>query len=153
MNDSGLYLIVRKILDAKSKKKADDYINEYVGNDYLKISRELADRVSYHRTKDQNRLYWEWVGQVASFQGETKEDIHREAKLSIGCPILFRDGEKFAAFYRRVVAPLPRELRLEAMDYIDVSSVMTTKQFSEFADQFEKTWRARGVDLTIPEAA
>ena len=151
MKDAGFIQIVKALLAHKSRKQALAYIEENVGADYRLLSAQLAHRIEYKRTTDQNALYWLWVAEVAAHQGETKEETHREAKLSIGCPILFRDNEKFAAFYRRVIAPLDRELRLEAMDFVDVSSVMTTRQFAEFADEFEKKWRMRGVRLTMPE--
>lgn len=152
MTDAGFIQIVKRLLAVKSRKEALE-VCDNSGADYRDLSQQLAHRIEYKRTSDQNALYWEWVSQVANHQGETKEDTHREAKLSLGCPILFRDNEKFADFYRRIIAPLPREDRLAAMDFIDVSSVMTTRQMTEFMDEFEKKWRMRGVRLTMPEMA
>lgn len=151
MTDGAFIEIVKRLLAQRTAKGRDDVLAT-VGKDYLDLSKQLADRMTFKRTNDQNRLLWEWITQVAKHQGETKEDVHRESKLSIGCPILFRDNEGFAEFYRRVLAPQDRADRLKAMDFIDVSSVMTTKQMVEFMDEFEKKWRMRGVPLTIPEA-
>ena len=159
MKDAGFIQIVQRLLAVKSRKEALE-VCANTGADYRPLSEQLAHRIEYKRTKDQNALYWEWASQVADHQGETKEDVHREAKLSIGCPILYRDDEKFAAMYRQIIAPLPRDsedeeemTRLKMMDWFEVSSIMTTRQFVEFADEFEKKWRMRGVRLTIPEAA
>ena len=44
-----------------------------------------------------------------------------------------------------------RDKRLKAMDFIDVSSILSTKQMSEFMTEFETKWRSEGVALTIPE--
>ena len=150
MKDAGFIEIVKRLLVQKTRKQALEVVSN-VGDEYRDLSERLANRIEYKRTTDQNALYWEWVSEVSKHQGETKEETHREAKLSIGCPILFRDNEKFAAFYRRIIAPLDRELRLEAMDFVDVSSVMTTRQFTEFMGEFEKKWRMRGARLTMPE--
>lgn len=152
MTDAGFVEIVKRLLAQNTRKGAREVVAS-IGGDYRELSERLAERMTFDRTNDQNALLWKWNAEVAKHQGETKEDVHRESKLSIGCPILFRDNEEFAAFYRRVLAPQDRAERLKAMDFIDVSSVMTTKQMSEFMDEFEKKWRLRGVPLTIPEAA
>ena len=96
--DSGLYFLVRKLLNAKTATEAREYIDQYVGDEYLSIARELVARVIYKRTTDQNSLYWRWVSEVGQYTGQTKQEVHREAKLALGCPILFRDNQGFAEF-------------------------------------------------------
>lgn len=160
MTDAGFIQIVKRLLAVKSRKEALE-VCDNSGADYRDLSQQLAHRIEYKRTDDQNSLYWKWAGEVAKNQGETKEDTHREAKLSIGCPILCRDSEDFLTMYRQIIAPLPRGpsddekemTRLKMMDWVDVSSVMTTRQMVEFMDEFEKKWRMRGVRLTMPEMA
>lgn len=152
MNDAGFIEIVKRLLLQKTRREAKTVLAS-VGSAYAGLTAQLIERMHFDRTLDQNALHWTWCGEVAKHRGETKEDVHREAKLSIGCPILYRDNEKFAAFYRNTLAPRDRDARLAAMDFIDVTSVMTTKQMTEFMDEFERTWRVRGVQLTIPHEA
>ena len=124
-----------------------------VGADYSELFDRLVKRVSFKRTLDQNSLYWKWISEIARHNGDTKEEVERRLKLSHGCKILCRDNAKFLAFCQKTLKTLPYDEMLEAMDYLNVSSIMTTKQMNEYLNEIEATYRQRGVALTVPEAA
>ena len=50
----------------------------------------------------------------------------------IGCKILYLESDEFVKTFDKVIRPLPQEIRLEAMDLISVSSIMTVKQCKSF---------------------
>lgn len=152
-NDSGLYFILRKLLGAKTKKEADAYINEYVSEDYMKIAQELAGRLSYQRTIPQNSLIFKWYSEVGKQMGETADEVRCRAKLDIGCVIMRRDDPVFNGFFEKSIAPLSRERQLKSMRFISMTSLMNTKQATEYLDSFEHVHRAQGLQLTQPEAA
>ena len=103
------------------------------------------------RTNPQNDLLWKWNEEIARHRGDdTAQGIHRENKLLIGCPILMRD-DGFRAFVQRL-SGLTYEQKLEAMDYVSVTSRMSKKQMAEYLDAVFAKFSARGVRLTDPEA-
>lgn len=147
-NDSGLYLIIRKVLDAKTKKAARDYISEYVGNDYLKIANELADRVNFQRTTNQNAQLHAWYGEIAKFQGDTAADVKGECHDKWALPIRLRN-EQFSWLWNQTGAKLTYEQRckLLASGHFAISSAMTTKELAEYSDAIERHYAAQGLVL------
>lgn len=103
------------------------------------------------RSKAQNRLAFKWYGEVGQQMGESVDEVHARAKLDIGCAILCRDDADFLAFCKRSMGHMGREDRLQAMKWIPVTSLMTTRQMTEFLETFERVHRAQGLDLTIPQ--
>lgn len=152
MTDAGSLKLVERVLSAPTKAKAQA-LREHVGADYLGIFDALLNRLNWKRTLDQNALYHQWLTEIAKHIGETKEETERRCKLSHGCRILCRDSEKFLTFCQKTLKRLPYEEMLEAMDYLNVSSIMTTSQMAEYMDEIERTYRGKGVRLTMPEAA
>lgn len=105
------------------------------------------------RTNPQNALLWKWNEEIAKARGDvTAPDVHRENKLLIGCHILMRDDPGFRDFVTKL-SGLAYGDKLSAMDFISVTSRMTKKQMQEFMDSVSAKWSARGISLTIPEAA
>ena len=150
MNDAGTIALIKRLLAAKTKKDAED-MRKDIGETYLPIFDAVLARISFRRTLDQNSLYHKWLSEIAVHQGETKEDIERQVKLSLGCKILCRDNPKFLDFCQMTLKRLNYATMLQSMDYINVSSVMTTKQMAEYMNEIERKYRMQGVPLTIPE--
>lgn len=150
-NDSGLYFVVRRLLDAKTRKAADAIINEHVGDDYLKISRELRDRIDFHRTKNQNSLYYQWLKEIAAQTGQTELEVRRYCKYQFGLPILFRNMPEQASTLRNHLGKASYEEKLKLMDLFAVSSLMNTTEFTEYMERIEHHFRPIGVQLSQPE--
>lgn len=149
MKDQGLAFALGRLLACSTETDAKEVLGS-IGDDYRQICERVVSRLSFKRTLDQNRLYHVWVSEIAKYFGESKEEVARRLKLQEGCAILCRDDPKFLEFCQTIIKPLPHKKRLESMDYISVSSVMTTKQMLEYMDEIEKKYRLRGVPLTIP---
>jgi hypothetical protein len=120
---------------------------------------KLPARVEIHqgndRSLEQNRLMWRWLTIIGKHVGQTTEELHREAKLTIGVPILRRDSEAFCGTYDRCIKPLDYERKLEAMDLIDVTSIMSVRQMTEFLDELGRKYRSAPIDVPdwVREAA
>ena len=103
------------------------------------------------RTNPQNDLLWKWNEEIARHRGDmTAMEVHRENKLLIGCPICMRN-DAFKAFVGKL-SHLTYEEKLDAMDFVSVTSRMTVKEMSEYMDAVHAKFTARGVCMTDPEA-
>jgi len=103
------------------------------------------------RSLDQNALAHKWFTEVGQQMGETVDEVKARAKLDIGTIILCRDDPEFLAFCKKALGHLGRKDRLEAMRYINVTSILTIGQMREFMDTFERMHRAEGLQLTHPD--
>jgi hypothetical protein len=85
------------------------------------------------RSVPQNKLIYAIYKRIGdTLYGGDELHARRECKLMIGCKILYLESEKFVETFDKVIRPLPQEIRLEAMDLISVSSIMTVKQCKQF---------------------
>lgn len=103
------------------------------------------------RTLSQNALLHKWFGEIAKQTYSTADQVKRECKFYQGCPILMADDPQFVAFLSNL-KNLTVEEKIAAMDYISVTSVMTTKQLSVMCDAVEAKYLPQGVRLSRPEA-
>lgn len=151
MTDAGLYHVIRNILDSKTKTAARGFLDQ-LGRDYLPIAQELLDRLTFKRTGDQNSLIYKWYSEVGNATGETPNEVRMRAKLDIGTVILCRDDPDYLDACKAAMTHLGREDRLKrVMPYWPVTSLMNTKQATEYLDTFERVHRAQGIDLSTPE--
>ena len=103
------------------------------------------------RSTPQNDLLWKWNEEIARQRGDmTAQEVHRENKLLVGCPILMRDPA-FKDFVSRL-SGLTYEQKLEAMDFVGVTSRMTKKEMSEYLDTIHSKFASRGLTLTDPQS-
>ena len=101
------------------------------------------------RTNPQNDTLWKWNEEIARHRGDmTAMDVHRENKLLIGCPICMRN-DTFKAFVGKL-SHLTYEEKLEAMDFVPVTSRMTVKEMSEYMDAVYAKFTAKGGRMTGP---
>ena len=97
------------------------------------------------RSVPQNRLIYAIYKRIGdTLYGGDELHARRECKLMIGCKILYRESDEFVKTFDKVIRPLPQEIRLEAMDLISVSSIMTVKQCKQFITDCMNQYTLRG---------
>jgi len=100
------------------------------------------------RSPDSNALQHVWFEQVARESGEdSPAGIKRFCKLEFGCPILCAENEIFQRYFDRYIEPMPREDQLDAMNFLNVSSVMTSGQMSRYMKDIQYHYGQRGIVL------
>ena len=150
MNDAGLHHILRTILDAKTKTKARDIIGQ-IGQDYHAIARELVERIVFKRTLEQNALYYKWISEISKQTKEGEIEVRRFVKFTFGLPIIFRTMPEHGELCKRRLGAMDYDEKLKLMDLFAVSSLMKTSEMTEYMEQIEMFYRAKGVQLTHPE--
>lgn len=107
-----------------------------------------------HRTTRQNRLQRRWMQEIGEQKGLSAEEARAFCKLHYGVPILRRDNEAFRARYDAILKPLTYEQKLALMAEpisLPVTSLMNTKQKTEYLDTVFRQFSEQGVILTNPE--
>lgn len=85
-----------------------------------------------HRSLNQNSLYYRWIADLVRDHGEmTAQEYRRFCKLEFFVPVLVLDEPHFAKMVNNCILPLDRPAQELAMDYMDVTSICTTRQMSE----------------------
>lgn len=104
------------------------------------------------RSLDQNSMIYALYQQIAAqVEDQAIIDIRRECKLRYGVPILRAGNEKFAAMYNKAfLRTLDYEEKLQAMDFLPVTSLMTKTQGTEFIDTLIREYTKQGYSLTNP---
>jgi hypothetical protein len=98
------------------------------------------------RSNPQNRLIYAAYKRIAdTLYGGDELHARRECKLMIGCKILYRESEEFVKTFDKVIRPLPQQVRLEAMDLISVSSIMSVKQCKNYITDVINQYTLQGV--------
>lgn len=107
------------------------------------------------RSLGQNRLQWKWYQEAAEQLQEYTPDQYRAwCKLHIGVPILRGEDDEYREAYDRVIKPLPYEQKLALMGEplaYPVTSMMSTRQLTQFLDQVHEHFIKLGVRLTEPD--
>lgn len=104
------------------------------------------------RTLDQNALQWLWATEAAHQLGDrTADEVRHEWKLHHGVPILREEDAQFREVYDRALKPLPYELKVEAMRYVPVTSLMKVSQMVRYLDAVSRQCAQNGVVLTEPD--
>jgi hypothetical protein len=102
---------------------------DYTRHRYLKLKWTSGKK----RSLDQNAQIYVWYEQLArELREDDKAGWRRFCKLTLGVRILRLADPDFRAFYDKVLKHLPYELKLEAMDYVPVTSLMSKPQLSEY---------------------
>lgn len=108
-----------------------------------------------HRTNNQNSLQRKWMTEAEEQLGEyTSEEYRGYCKLHFGVPILRNSDDNFCAEYDQVIKPLAYEHKLRLMQVpfdFRVTSLLTTKQKTQYLDAVRAHFEGIGVHLTIPE--
>mgnify|MGYP003661807364 CR=1 FL=1 len=116
----------------------------------------IAIKDGKHRTPKQNRLQHMWYQEAADqLKDHTAEEYRAYCKLHFGVGILKNCHDVFAEKYDRLIKPLPYETKLEYMQEpigFPITSLMNTKQKTQFLDAVHLHLTERGVQMTEPEA-
>jgi len=102
------------------------------------------------RSADQNALSHAWYAQVSRKEGEyLPGEIKRLCKYHFGLPILRADDAEFNHVCNVAIDVLAYEDKIKAMEYLPVTSRMTTTQLSEYLKCIQKHYAGR-VCLEFP---
>ena len=104
------------------------------------------------RSLDQNSTMWMWAGEYAGQLGDvTAKEVQHRWKLEIGVPILRSEEPTFCAWYDAKIKGWTYTEKLEAMEWIPVTSLMTVPQMTALMDAIQKEAAEQGIRLTDPE--
>lgn len=99
------------------------------------------------RSINQNFVMHGWFSQVSDeLQEYTAGEIKCQCKYYIGLPILRGADEEFNRKCQLIIDPLPLEVRIEAMELIPVTSIMSTGQLQKLMEAMQRNYAGR-VDL------
>jgi len=134
---------------AESFQHAMGVIREEFGaHRYLKINLKTGK----DRSLDQNATIHCWYEQLAR---ELREDDALGwkcfCKLHFGVPILRAEDEEYRAAYDGSIKGMTYERKLVAMKHWPVTSLMTTRQLSAFAEAMQAHFLPLGVRLEFQE--
>lgn len=122
-------------------------------NQLYKLKPYLEVKISQDKTRSlpQNAIQHVWYSQVSrELKEHTAEEVKCLAKYHFGLPIVRGDDEEFNAMCVKVIDPLPYEDMISAMKYLPVTSLMKTKQKSEYLEAVQKNYIGR-VELEFPD--
>lgn len=111
------------------------------------------------RSLDQNAISHAWYEQISRELAEdTPEGVKAECKLRFGVPILRAEDEDFRTMYDKAIGAgkhshLTYEQKLAVLQYLPVTSLMTTAQLSRYLEDMQRDYARRGVMLEFPMEA
>lgn len=133
--------------DESLQRFMGDLRSQYQVHRYLRISIKTGKA----RTLPQNDITHVWYGQIAR---ELPEDDalgwRCYCKLHHGVPILRAEDAEFQGMYDSIIKGRSYEEKLLVMKYLPVTSLMSRKQLSTYAEAVQADFRARGVFLVFP---
>lgn len=145
-SDHSKTFYLRTVVDAKKTAAAVSKLEPTKEKPYtVKIS--IDDE---SRNNKQNRLSFLLYRVLGDSTGHGEGYERRNCKLTYGVPILWED-EEFHKFYSAALAPLTHEQKLEAMEFVPVTSLMSIKQFARYLDTVYMCSADRGIILPKPE--
>lgn len=110
------------------------------------------------RSLSANALQHAWIKEISEYTGHSIIDIARYLKLEIGLPILMYDAEtqdeidtarKIQWTVKKIgLDELPYDKRVKIMDMLQVTSIMSSRQHTEYRDQV-KAHYAPGLELIV----
>jgi hypothetical protein len=103
------------------------------------------------RSLDQNELMWLWATEAARQRGDmTTEEVQCEWKLIYGVPILREEDASFREVYDEALKGQPYPVKLKAMRFLPITSIMSVKQMTRFLDTVQRECAEQGLRLTDP---
>ena len=104
------------------------------------------------RSYDQNKLQFLWAAEAAAHrQDMTAREVQLEWKVLFAAPILMQEDGKFADLWSWADCHLTYDKKLELMDYIPVTSLLSMKGFARYLDDILRYHAEQGIQLTVPE--
>lgn len=90
------------------------------------------------RTTSQNALINAWYNEIDNRLGLLVGETRAQCKLFFGVPILRAEDEKFREGYDRLIkGRMTQEEKLELMRWFPVTSLMSKKQLSRYAESIQ----------------
>lgn len=105
-----------------------------------------------NRSLAQNRLSFKWYAERNAVTGNGNEYERNWCKWFYGCPIVgAADDSDFSEFYSILINTYTWEQCVKAMGFIQVTSLMTTKQMAEYLTVVEVSSAEQDIYLTRPD--
>lgn len=102
------------------------------------------------RTLSQNALWAPWYRQIAAVRGDmTMEEVKRECKLRYGVPILRAENKKFRSMYDAGFKHLSYEQKLEAMEFLPVTSILSKGQGVIYTETLQRNFAEQNIVLDV----
>lgn len=123
---------------------------------HLGVTVEVMDK-DKARTSAQNALYWSWVTIVGNDSGLSKEEQHAQFKRNHLGKIYLRDDPEFSGMvvamneYRKHATAQEYERMAKSVASLMSTTKATTKQMSEYLDDIDKFYTAKGLSLPKPD--
>lgn len=113
---------------------------------------EVDIRTGKRRSDDQNAISHAWYEQIArELREHSAAEVKRECKLIFGVPILRAEEPDFRDQYDALIkGRFSYEEKLALMDWLPVTSIMTTDQLSQYLEAMQAAYARRGVSLEFP---
>jgi hypothetical protein len=104
------------------------------------------------RTDLQNRLSHAWYSEIAkALDSDDATGWKCYCKLHHGVPIMRRDDAEFKQVYDEAIKGLSYEKKLQIMKILPVTSIMNTKQLTEYLEDVQMDFTFKGVKLEFPD--
>jgi hypothetical protein len=103
-----------------------------------------------NRTRAQNALMWMWHTAWAAEVGETKEYAHERFKHRHVLPILLRDDEEGKLTELHTAAKTNKRMMAALVNILSTTH-LTTAQFTEALEEYDRATAARGLCFPHPE--
>ena len=102
------------------------------------------------RSNKQNRLSFLWYQCLGGLTANGMVHQRRYCKLHYGVPIMRQDAD-FQALYDATIKPMTYEKKIQVMELLPVTSMMTVHQFAEYLTTIDQESAALGFVLPHPE--
>lgn len=102
------------------------------------------------RSLDANAVTHVWYDQIARERGDTTAaEVKCYCKLHFGVPILRSEDDEFREQYDALIrARFTYEEKLKVMEFLPVTSRMSTDQMNRYRDEMQRYFAEHGVVLT-----
>ncbi len=112
-----------------------------------------VERLKRDRSGAQNRLSFMWYSQMADQRDMDKEGERNECKWDLGFPILMARENPDPAIVKmyEILSQRPHYDACSAMPIVEVTSLFTVKEFTEYLRAISMRAYHRGLTLTHPE--
>ena len=109
--------------------------------------------VDKKRSTNQNSMIYGLYQDVAKQTGQSIQEIKRHCKLTMGVPILRAHNPDFCTFYDARIKGMSYTVKLELMDYLEVTSQFSVSQATEYIHTMLAYYHEHNVPLVDPHYA
>lgn len=131
-----------------TRRNFDEYITQMI----LAGKKALVEIVPEARTIPQNSMFYALYGQVATQKGdESPDEIKSYCKYHFGLSIVCATDPEYAALLKNAIrSDLDYETKMKVINKLPVTSLMDTKQGSEYIDRIIRHYSQQGLYLVHP---